>query len=106
MARKREPETSVSRQVHRLKGRRKGALLKEEVHFQQGRVVGYALAYVNLNICAVDNGRVLGYDNSHGFHHRHRMGMVEPIEFTTYEALLEQFLEEVYELWRMEDEEN
>ena len=106
MASKREPEVRISRQVHRLKGKRKGALLKEEVHSQHGKVVGYALASMNLNLCSADNGRVLGYDNSHGYHHRHWMGSVEPILFTTYEALLEQFLDEVYELWRMEDEKN
>jgi hypothetical protein len=33
------------------------------------------------------------------------MGMVEPIDFTSYEALAERFIEEVHELWRIEDEE-
>lgn len=40
---------------------------------------------------AGDNGRVLGYDNSHGFSHRHYMGLVTEFVFTTYEELYEQF---------------
>ncbi len=33
------------------------------------------------------------------------MGEVTPIEFTSYEALVDQFIAEVHELWRIEDEE-
>ncbi len=67
-------------------------------------VVAYNLAYINLRVCRVDHGRVLGYDKSHGYHHRHFMGKVEPVEYTTYDALLERFIREVHELWRIEDE--
>lgn len=56
-------------------------------------------------ICGVDNGRVLGYDNSHNHHHRHLMGEQQPFEFRGYEALAVRFYEEVRELWRQEDEE-
>ena len=70
-----------------------------------GKVIAYSLAYINLKRCPVDNGRVLGYDNSHGFHHRHFMGKIEPVSFSTYAALVERFLQEVHELWRIEDEE-
>jgi hypothetical protein len=49
---------------------------------------------------------VLGYDNSHDYHHRHFMGKVEAIEFRDYESLAARFLEEVRQLWRKEDEEN
>ena len=63
-------------------------MLKEEVwQSDNGQVVKYSLAYINPRICAVDNGRVLGYDNSHGRHHRHFMGDVEPLEFDSYAAL-------------------
>jgi hypothetical protein len=46
---------------------RKGAKLKEEVwqNSADGKVVKYSLAYINPRICGSDNGRVLGYDNSH-----------------------------------------
>jgi len=61
---------------HRLKGRRKGALLKEQVWFEDGRIVSYSLAYINLRRCPVDNGRVLGFNSSHGWQYRHLMGQV------------------------------
>jgi hypothetical protein len=93
-------------EVNRLKGKRKGAILKDEVWFENGQVIAYNLAYVNLKRCRVDHGRVLGYDNSHGFHHRHFMGKVEAIEYTSYSDLLDRFIEEVHELWRIEDEED
>jgi hypothetical protein len=53
----------------------------------------------------VDNGRVLGYDNSHGFHHRHFMGKVAAVEYSSYPSQLRRFIAEVHELWRIEDEE-
>ena len=68
-------------------------------------MVSYSLAYINLRVFAKDNGRVLGYDNSHGFHHRHFKGTVEAVDFSTYDALAERFFNEVHELWRIEDEE-
>lgn len=66
--------------------------------------MGYSLAYINLKQCSVDNGRVLGYDNSHDYHHRHFMGKVEAVDFSTYAAQAERFIREVHELWRVEDE--
>jgi hypothetical protein len=96
----------MSVEVNRLKGKRKGALLKDEVWFENGKVVAYNLAYINMKRCRVDHGRVLGYDNNHGFHHRHFMGKVEAIEYTSYSDLLDRFIREVHELWRIEDEEN
>jgi Family of unknown function (DUF6516) len=86
-----------------LSGRRKGAVLKEEVWYEGRRVVKYSLAYINPRICGVDNGRVLGYDNTHEYHHRHYMGEVEDIEFVSYEELVLRFERELYELWRIED---
>jgi hypothetical protein len=34
------------------------------------------------------------------------MGIVEPIEFTTYSDVIERFYNEVHELWRIEDGED
>ena len=106
MRKKKDPAQTLRSEVHRLKGRRKGATLKEQVWFENGEVVHYSLAYINLKRCSVDNGRVLGYDNSHDYHHRHFMGAVEAIEFTSYTALAERFIEEVHVLWRIEDAED
>ena len=89
-----------------LKRPRRGAMLKEEVwQSQEGGIVKYSLAYVNPAICGADNGRVLGYDNSHDHHHRHFMGKQESFDFSGYEALANRFYKEVRELWRKEDEE-
>ena len=87
-----------------LPGKRRGAVLKEEGWFRGETVAEYSLAYVNPVPCGVDNGRVLGYDNSHNRHHRHYMGETQTIEFVSYESLANQFEEEVRELWRHEDE--
>ena len=85
---------------------RRGALLREEVwQTATGEFVKYSLAYVNPAVSSVDNGRVLGYDNSHDHHHRHFMGKQQPLEFTGHEALAKKFYSEVRALWRQEDEE-
>ena len=84
---------------------RKGAKLKEEVwETEDGEVVGYSLAYINHRICGMDNGRVLGYDIKHEYHHRHFMRTVEPIEFENYGVLSRHFYAEVYELWKEEEQ--
>ena len=61
-------------------------------------VTRYNLAYINHEICQTNNGRVLGFDNAHGYHHRHCMGRMEEVEFTSYEATLERFLQEWQEI--------
>jgi hypothetical protein len=88
-----------------LKRPRRGAKLREEVwQTADGEVAKYNLAYINHLACRVDNGRVLGYDNSHDGHHRHFMWHVEPFEFTDYQSLAKRFHEEVLGLWRQKDE--
>ena len=75
-----------------------GGVLKERVirELPSKRVVSYALAYINPAVYSGDNGRVLGYDNSHGFSHRHFMGTMTAEDFPGYEALYERFEKE----WR------
>jgi predicted transcriptional regulator len=68
-------------------------------------VVKYSLAYINPAVCAADNGRVLGYDNSHDHHHRRFMGKQERLKFPGYEVLATRFYDEVRDLWRSDDEE-
>jgi hypothetical protein len=63
-----------------------------------GKVVQYALAYINPLIFSEDNGRVLGYDNSHGFSHKHFMGEMTAEPFPGYEALYECFEVEWHEI--------
>ncbi len=82
-----EPEDAV------IPKRLGGGKLKERVirDLDTGEVIEYALAYINPAITMADNGRILGYDNSHRLHHRHRMGKIEPTEFTTFEELRRRF---------------
>lgn len=70
-----------------------GGVLKEWVirELPSKTVTRYALAYINPLIYAGDNGRVLGYDNRHGYSHRHFMGRVTHEAFPGYEALYEKF---------------
>lgn len=98
-----EPVRSTVNIGH-LTGKRRGAIVKEEIIQRGAEVVKYSLAYINPRICGPDNGRVLGYDNSHGHHHRHFMGQITSVNFPGHEALVDRFQEEVEELWRKEDE--
>lgn len=78
-------------------------LIREEVwQDENGEVARYNLAFINHFLTQEDNGRVLGYDNSHGYHHRHFKGMTEPFEYATYDALMARFLGEVRELQKEE----
>jgi hypothetical protein len=100
----RPARTASAINISYLTGKRRGAIVKEEIVQRGTEVVKYSLAYINPRVCAVDNGRVLGYDNSHGRHHRHYKGQVSSVKFPGYEELLERFRQEVLELWRREDE--
>ncbi len=73
-----------------------GGILKERVkrELPNKKVISYALAHINPLIFSGDNGRVLGYDNSHGYSHRHYMGTITPEHFVSYEALYERFEKE------------
>lgn len=69
--------------VHRVRCK-SGSLgvLREEVYVDhQGAGTKYNLAFIHLNICQTDHGRVLGYDNDHGVHERHWMGTAQPVRF-------------------------
>ena len=61
-------------------------------------VARYNIAYINHTMFSGDNGRVLGYDNAHGYHHRHWMGTVEPFEFESYASVVERFQSEWQDL--------
>ena len=64
----------------------------------QREVVKYSMAYINHQIFAEDNGRVLGYDNTHNYHHRHYFGEISEVEnFTSYQELVKRFEKEIRE---------
>ena len=76
------PKTKTGRLLERerfeLSAKSGGGIFQYEVwgYQEKGKtiVTRYNLAYINPTIYAGDNGRVLGYDNAHGHHHRHYMG--------------------------------
>jgi hypothetical protein len=76
-------------------------VIREEVWVDgTDEVVRYNLAFINHFLCSVDNGRVLGYDNRHGIHHRHACGAVERFIYERFDLVAERFLEEVTVLRR------
>lgn len=76
----------------RLAKKRGNGVLRREVWVDgAGKVVRYNLAYINHDIFQGDNGRVLGYDNAHGVHHRHYKGKVEAVEFHSFEDIEDRF---------------
>jgi len=56
-----------------------------------GTVSRYNLAYINHDLHQGDNDRVVGYDNAHGFHHRHYFGRVELFEFVSFDDIEDRF---------------
>ena len=99
---KNRTEILLEQERFELKPKTGGGLLNYVVwgYREKGKtiVTRYALAYINDTICQVDNGRVLGFDNAHGSHHRHYMGSVEAVKYVSYEATLERFQREWVEL--------
>lgn len=86
------PEIKVSDDSCSLSSKRGNGVLRREVWENKlGEVVRYNLAYISHTIFQGDNGRVVGYDNAHGFHHRHYMGVVEPVAFKSFEDIEERF---------------
>jgi hypothetical protein len=95
-------EILLEKERFELKPKSGGGLLNYEVWGckEKGKtiVTRYAIAYINHATCPVDNGRVLGFDNAHGYHHRHYMGSIEAVEYESYEATLEKFQQEWTEI--------
>jgi len=85
-------ETKIYDDRHVITRRRGNGELRREVWVDSsGSVTRYNLAYINRELYRGDNGRVVGYDNAHGFHHRHYFGTVEPIDFVSFEDIEDQF---------------
>ena len=79
-------------EVHHISAKRGNGQLRREIWTNhKGRVMRYNLAYINHAIHTTDNGRVVGYDNQHGFHHRHYFGEVIPVDFVSFEGIEELF---------------
>src|SRR3990167_11123699 len=61
---------------------------------EDDKVTRYSMAYINHHIYSGDNGRVLGHDNAHNYHHRHHMGKTEPVDFKNLEDIEIRFQQE------------
>ena len=101
MAKRGRAAASHTVQQYYLGGKKQPAILKEEVWMDaKGEVTRYSLAYIDSSVYAGDNGRVLGYDNAHGRHHRHFMGRESSFEFRGYAEVVNRFEREVAKLRR------
>ena len=78
---------------HSIPNRRGNGQLRREVWVDEttDQVARYNLAYINHNIYGLDNGRVVGHDNAHGYHHRHFKGAVKPIDFISFKDIEARF---------------
>jgi hypothetical protein len=73
------------------KGRKRGLIVRIQVDYSRaGKLLRYSLSLIDLS-SSLDNGRVVGYDNAQGQHHRHYFGRVDRVEFESYEKLEGQF---------------
>jgi len=72
---------------------RKGkGVIKFEVWELNGKMVKYSMAYINKMVFAGDNGRVIGYDNTHNYHHKHYLGEIYTVDdFVSYAEMVERF---------------
>ena len=101
--RKRDSEDELdparsSRDEFYPKGRKGGVVVRIQADYSRGgRLLRYSLALIDTHGTGVDGGRVLGYDNAHGQHHRHCGGKAETIEFESYESIEKRFEAEVRE---------
>ena len=79
-------------------GRKGGVVVRIRTDYSwAGRLLRYSLALIDTHRSGVDSGRILGYDNAHGHHHRHCGGKVETVEFESYESIEKRFEAEVRE---------
>jgi len=78
-----------------------GGIIKFEAWEYKDKIVKYNMAYINKNIFSGDNGRVIGYDNAHNYHHKHYFGeIIEIDDFISYYDLVLRFKKEVKEfIW-------
>lgn len=75
-----------------------GGLIKFEAWEFEETVVKYSMVYINRLLFCDDNGRVLGYDNAHDYHHKHYLGDIYKVDdFVSYQDLVQRFRKELKE---------
>lgn len=79
-------------EVHHISAKRGNGQLRREIWVDhKSNVTRYNLAYINHHLYKGDNGRVVGYDNQHNYHHRHYFGKVTPVDFVSFEDIENMF---------------
>ena len=85
-------ERKMRDERHKISNKRGNGQLRREIwEDEHGTITRYNLAYINYQLYSGDNGRVIGFDNQHGYHHRHCMGKIETVEFVSFEELENRF---------------
>ena len=75
-------------EVHHIASKRGNGQLRREIWVdRKGNITRYNLAYINHLLHQGDNGRVVGYDNQHNYHHRHYFGRITPINYVSFEEV-------------------
>jgi len=102
MSDKRKTKTKFKRIVSEqfpINPKRGGGIVKVDVwENEKGEVVKYSLAYINHLVFSGDNGRVIGYDNTHNFHHKHYLSEISEVDnFRSYQELVGRFENEIKE---------
>ena len=88
-------DKKVIDESHHISSRRGNGQLRREVWVnEEGQVTRYRLAYINHRLHSGDNGRVIGYDNAHGHHHRHFFGQMESVDFASFAEIEERFMQD------------
>ncbi|MFL9922592.1 DUF6516 family protein [Paraburkholderia fungorum] len=88
-------DRKINDERHVIPRKRGNGELRREVWVNEaGEISRYNLAYINHALYQGDNGRVVGYDNAHGFHHRHYFGSVTPVDFVSFEDIEDQFAQD------------
>lgn len=79
-------DIKIINEQHVISTKKGNGNLRREVWVDgEGKITRYNLAYINHKLLSGDNGRVIGFDNAHGYHHRHYFGHVEAVNFISYE---------------------
>lgn len=61
-------ERKIRDDRHRISLKRGNGQLRREIwEDEQGNITRYNLAYINHQLFPADNGRVVGFDNQHGY---------------------------------------
>jgi len=75
-----------------------GGIIKFEAWEYENLIVKCNMVYNNKSVFPNDNGRVMGYDNSHNFHHKYYFGQITGLDdFTSYQELVQRFKNDIKE---------